>query len=1048
MEIKRFKKINNIVAVAVLAVASFTYLATIEPTVSFWDCGEFIASSYKLEIGHAPGNPVFQLIARFFTLFGDKEHAAVLVNAMSALCSALTIFFLYLTIVHLARRILEKDGALKDGVFSTAQAITLFGAGAVGALAYCWSDTFWFSAVEGEVYAMSSLFTAVVFWAMLKWEEQAEEPYAGRWLVFIALMMGLSIGVHLLNLLTIPAMGFIYYFRKCKVTKWGAFKAFLISCVILAFILWGIIPFVPKIAAVVDLLFVNTFGLPVNSGAAVFFLLLLGACFYAAYRTYLKKKVLWNTISLCLGAILIGYSVFAVVIIRSAADTPTNENQPDNPYSLVRYLGREQYGSAPLLYGAAYTAPVVDVKVPTYHNIMDGKYEKLNSPAVPVYGSEGKMLFPRMYSTSSSSSSYAKFYEMYTGGTGNGVHNTPTAGANLKYFFDYQIDFMYIRYFMWNFVGRQNDLQASVPGDIYKGNWESGIGFLDKMRLGDQSEGPDYIVNSKAKNHFYFLPLILGLIGLFYQLRRDKRNFLVTIMLFFLTGIAIVLYLNQTPYQARERDYAYAGSFYVFAIWIGFAVLWLGSLLQKLFKGEGGAVKAAVVASVVLLLVPVQMVSQTWDDHDRSGRYTCRDLAYNYLAGLDSNALLVTHGDNDTFPLWYIQEVEGVRTDVRIINTSLLGTDWYIDQMKRKQYESDPVPFTLQKEQYYYGKNDFVPVLDLMKEPVPAEEMMDVFKDPTITVELSDNQKHNVIAGHHLLIPVNKENVKKYGIVAEKDYDKILDTIQLDIPDGVRNMSKTDLLLLDLLAHYQWDRPLYFLQKGGDVNIGEQDYMQFEGFYWKFVPIKSKTGTEAGNIDQVNSKDLYDKFMNTYRLESLANTFNVDYQNLLTFNSLMIIREAMTNTAKALFFDGDTTKAVEILDKMQKVMLPKSFPLNNSIISSSNDLAVMDAISLYLLCGEKEKGLALGKAFEEETEKHILLFSKPYHGEVIGWDNIRRNIYYLLMLSDAYLEGGAVSEAAVLKEKTNTYIDFFNGSSQPVAKQPSAPRNADTPAGV
>ncbi len=402
MEIKRFKKVNNIVAVVVLAVASFTYLATIEPTVSFWDCGEFIASSYKLEIGHPPGNPVFQIIARIFTLFGDKEHAAVLVNAMSALCSALTIFFLYLTIVHLARRIYEKSGVLECGKaeIPAAQAILLMGAGVVGSLAYCWSDTFWFSAVEGEVYAMSSLFTAVVFWAMLKWEEQADEPYANRWLVFIALMMGLSIGVHLLNLLTIPAMGFIYYIRKYKVTKWGAVKAFLISCFILAFILWGVIPFVPKIAAAVDLLYVNTFGLPANSGAEVFFFLLIAVCFLAAYWTYAKRNVLWNTISLCLGAILIGYSVFAVVIIRSSVNTPTNEYQPDNPFTLVRYLGREQYGSAPLLYGAAYTASVVDVKVPTYYNLINGKYVKLNAPAVPVYGSEGKMLFPRMYSKS------------------------------------------------------------------------------------------------------------------------------------------------------------------------------------------------------------------------------------------------------------------------------------------------------------------------------------------------------------------------------------------------------------------------------------------------------------------------------------------------------------------------------------------------------------------------------------------------------------------------------------------------------------------------
>lgn len=1049
METKRFKKINNIFAAVILAVASWTYLATIEPTVSFWDCGEFIASSYKLEIGHAPGNPVFQIIARFFTLFGDKDHAAVLVNAMSALCSAVTIFFLYLTIVHLARRIYEKSGALKadSGEIPTARAIALFGAGAVGSLAYCWSDTFWFSAVEGEVYAMSSLFTAVVIWAMLKWEERADEPHANRWLVLIAFMMGLSTGVHLLNLLTIPAIGLIYYFRKYKVTRWGTVKAFVLSCLILAVILWGIIPYVPKIASYVDLLFVNTLGFPVNSGAAVFFLLLLAGCFFAVYRTYARRNILWNTVSLCVGAILIGYSVFAMVIIRSSENTPTNEYQPDNPFTLVRYLAREQYGSSPLLYGASFNAPVIDVKVPTYRNYMDGEYKKLEQPAVPVFGSEGKMLFPRMHSASQPE--YKNFYEMYTKGQGVGPYNTPTAGANLSFFLDYQIDFMYLRYFMWNFVGRQNDLQASVPGDIYKGNWESGIGFIDRLRLGDQSEGPDYIVNSRAKNHFYFLPLILGIVGIIYQLRRDKRNFLVTALLFFFTGIAIVLYLNQTPYQARERDYAYAGSFYVFAIWIGFAVMWLAGLLSKYLKGEHGFRRAAVAASVLCLIVPVQMVSQTWDDHDRSGRYTCRDLAYNYLAGLDSNALIVTHGDNDTFPLWYIQEVEGVRTDVRIINTSLLGTDWYIDQMKRKQYESEPVPFTLTKDRYYYGKNDYVPVLDLVKHPVKAEEMMNIFKDPAITVELSDGQRHNVIAGHTLLVPVNKENVMKYGIVDEKDYDKILDTIKLEIPAGVRNLSKTDLMMLDLLSHYKWDRPLYLLQRGGDLKIGLKEYLQYEGFYWKVVPIKSKTGTEQGNIDQIKTpEDLYDRYMNLYRLESLAAPINIDYQNLLTFSSLMLVRESMANTAKALMLDGKKEKATELLDKMQSVTPVRNFPLNNSIISSTNDLAVIDAVNTYLLCGEKEKGLALGKAFEAETEDHILLFAKPLRGEIISWDNIRRNIYYLMLLADVYRAGGAVSEAAVLEKKADAYVDFFNKGLNPAQTRPERPHNADTPEDV
>ncbi len=822
MESKKFNRINNIIAVIVLFIASFTYISTIEPTASFWDCGEFIASSYKLEVGHPPGNPVFQLIARFFTLFGDKESAAMLVNAMSAMCSAFTIFFLYLTIVHLGRRIVEKSGKLLD----MGNSIAVYGAGIVGALAYCWSDTFWFSAVEGEVYAMSSLFTAVVFWAMLKWEEEADKPFANRWIVLIAFLMGISIGVHLLNLLAIPALVFIYYYKNYEVTGKRTIYVLALSGIILAAILYGIIPYLPKCAAYVDLFFVNVLGLPYNVGAVLFVLALLAGCFWGIYYTYRKNRVLLNTILLCTTVIVIGYTTFAVVVIRSSAKTPTNEYQPDNPFTLVRYLGREQYGSNPLIYGETFASALEDIKVDKYYNVYNGKYVKVDSPAQPVYTSESKMLFPRMWN---SSDQYISFYEMYTGGKGvmlpGAKYRKPSFGANLRYFFDYQIDFMYIRYFMWNFVGRQNDLQPAIPGDPVKGNWISGISFLDQARLGDQSEGPDYIVNSKARNTFYFLPLILGLIGLFYQLKRDRQNWVVTMLLFILTGIAIVVYLNQPPMQPRERDYAYAGSFYVFTIWIGLAAMWLAELLQKWVKNP---VAAGAVATVVTVLVPLQMVSQTWDDHDRSGRYFARDMAYNYLIGLDPNALIVTHGDNDTFPLWYIQEVEGVRTDTRIMNTSLLGMDWYIEQMKQKMYESEPVPLTLDKQQYFYGTNDFVQIYERFNRPMLLKDVMDIFKNPKITVPLSDGKQHNYIAAKRLLVPVNKENVKKYGIVPERDFDKIADTIELVIPEHKNSLDKVELIMLDMLSNYNWDRPIYFLQKAGDLNIGVKDYLQYE----------------------------------------------------------------------------------------------------------------------------------------------------------------------------------------------------------------------------
>ncbi len=1010
MELKRplFNRINNCISIVVLIIASFTYLSTIEPTVSFWDCGEFIASSYKLEVGHPPGNPVFQVIARFFTLFASPENAAMMVNAMSALCSALTIFFLYFTIVHLARRIMEKQGKIMD----MGNAIGIFGAGIVGSLAYCWSDTFWFSAVEGEVYAMSSLFTAIVFWAMLKWEEQADQPYANRWIILIAFLMGLSIGVHLLNLLTIPALVFLYYFKKYEVTAKRTVKVLLLSVFILVFILYGIIPYVPKLAAYVDLFFVNVLGTGFNVGATIFVLVLLGLLFWAVYKTYRSGKVLSNTIALCSVVMIIGYSVFAVVVIRSSAMTPTNEYQPDNPFTLVRYLAREQYGSAPLFYGKTFASPYTDIKYDQYYNVYGDKYIKVDSPAEPVYDSKSKMLFPRMWDEGIDDK-YVPFYNMYTDGKGRTIagsnYKMPTFGANLRYFMDYQLDFMYLRYFMWNFVGRQNDLQAVMPGDRVNGNWESGIGFIDRARLGDQSEGPDYLVNNKAKNHFYFLPLIFGLIGLFYQFSKDRRNWVVVMLLFVLTGVAVVVYLNQPPMQPRERDYAYAGSFYAFAIWIGFAVLWLQSLLRKMKLSSG---VSAVAASLLALVVPLQMVSQTWDDHDRSGRYFVRDMAYNYLAGLDKNALLFTHGDNDTFPLWYIQEVEGVRTDVRIMNTSLLGTDWYIDQMKYKMYDSDPVPLSMDRMQYLFGINDWVQIFERIGEPITVRQVMDLFKNPRVTIPLSDGKNHNYIVARKLLLPVDKENVKKYGIVAEKDYDKIADTLEINIPEGKSALSKTELVVLDLLANYNWDRPVYFLMRGGDINIGIRDYLQYDGFAYKFVPIKSDTGNSLLSVSQVDEDALYDRVMNLYRWDSFKDTtLNMDYQHILTFNNLVSPRDIMVMTARALYDRGKTEKAKDVLDKMMVSVPAKTLPLNTSYISGLNDKAVMDAIELYVKLGETGKAENLADEFLHETLLSVRLFSTIHRNSYLSYDDLYQSLTYLVALQDTFKRCGMPEKA-------------------------------------
>ncbi len=1023
METSFFKKINNIAACSVFAVAAFTYLSTIEPTASFWDCGEFIASSYKLEVGHPPGNPVFQLFARIFTLFGNNMHAAMLINAMSALCSALTIFFLYLTIAHLGRRIVEKSSGTswyEGGVaIPTASAIAVIGSAVVGSLAYCWSDTFWFSAVEAEVYAMSSLFTAVVFWAMLKWEDCANEPYANRWIVLIAFLMGISIGVHLLNLLTIPALVFIWYFKRSKLTTpWKCVKVFLISCIILAVILWGIIPYVPKIAAYVDLFFVNTLGFHYNIGASIFVLLLLAAIFWGVFKTYRNGKVVLNTILLCTGVILIGYSTFAVVVIRSSANTPTNEYHPDNPFTLVRYIGREQYGNRPLLYGQTYASPWEETKESTYWNVYNGKYIEVPAPVEPVYSKESKMLFPRMYSAGGGDQ-YIAFYQMYTEGKGiripDSKHLKPTMGANLKYFLDYQVDFMYMRYFMWNFAGRQNDLQSTVPGEPIKGNWECGIGFIDKARLGDQSQGPDFIVHNKAKNHFYLLPLILGIIGLLFQYKYDKRNWSITMLLFFLTGLAIVVYLNQTPFQPRERDYAYAGSFYVFTIWIGFAVLWLMQLLCKLFekvaKGEKSEIAGAVAASVICLFVPLQMVSQTWDDHDRSGRYFARDMAWNYLNSCDENAILVSHGDNDTFPLWYSQEVESTGTDTRVVNTSLLGTDWYINQLTYKQYESDPIPFDLDRMQYFYGVNDIVYIIERFEKPMLLKDIMRIFKSPEAAVKLEDGKLYNYFAARELLLPVNKENVRKYNIVPEKYMDQVPDTITLTISSGKRYLDKTELMILDLLSNYNWDRPLYLNQKAGDVNIGIKDYLMYAGMTYKFVPIKSSTGTDSKTL-LMDEEAMYQKVMNEYRFDNFRDTtLYYDYQHLLSFNTLVSYRFLHTNVAKNLYLAGEEKKALDVLDKMVERFPSKSLPLNNVIISNVNDKAVLDAICLYLNLGAEDKAEALANEFIAETVDGITLYSQILRDDFLNSDALQQCFAYLIYLEDAFKEYGNSAKA-------------------------------------
>jgi len=985
MNNKKFTLWNRLTAVFVFVVAAVTYLLTIEPTASFWDCGEFIASSYKLEVGHPPGNPVFQLFARFFTMFTDNMHAAVAVNAMNAICSALTIFFLYLTIVFFAKRLIKPS---EDGSYSVAKAIAIFGSGAVGALAYTFSDTFWFSAVEGEVYAMSSLFTAMVFWAMTKWYERADQPYANRWIVLISFLMGLSIGIHLLNLLAIPALVFMFYYKKREdghYTLWEYVKIFLVSVVILAVILFGIIPYLPKFAAYVDLFFVNTLGLPFNTGAAFFMLALLGVCFWGLFRTMKKKQVFANTVLLCFTTIVIGFSLFTIVVIRSSVKTPTNEYQPDNAFTLCRYLGREQYGSNPLVYGEYFGVPY-DIEETTYWAPMPeggkDRYIKADGPGKVTYDASGKMLFPRMWS---SDERHIAFYESYMPGGGKKIrgaeHGKPTFFQNLGFFFDYQMNWMYWRYFMWNFAGRQNDIHSPTPGDPFIGNWESGIGFLDRFRLGDQSDAPGYLADNPGKNHYYMLPLLLGLIGLFFQFDRDKRGTWLTFLMFFMTGIAIVIYLNQPPFQVRERDYAYAGSFYSFSIWIGLAVAAIYSWIEK--RASKPVIPAAVVTAL-LLGVPALMASENWDDHDRSNRYTAVEMAKNYLNSVDPNGILVTHGDNDTFPLWYAQEVENIRPDVRIVNTSLLGTDWHIDQMKYAVNESAPLDLEVGPRQYLYGTNEYVFIQDRLDTIIPLADVMRIFRHPDVKLTLTNDKRVDYIISRRFSIPVNKENVIKYGILDEKYADQIPDEIVLTLPKDKNYLTKPELFMLDLLSCYQWDRPLHLLSMGGDINIGIKDYLMYEGFSYKFVPIKNRM--KSTDIGFADPEDLYYKMKNVYSWDALKRTdWFVDYQNFYTFCGVLSQRQLFVNVAKEMLKIGDAERAVEMIDMCQECVPVENFPLDMVYLGFSNEYMVLDMINIYYECGEDEKGADLAARFAAE-----LLASSEFY--LYNYDYARREM--------------------------------------------------------
>ncbi|WP_288815964.1 DUF2723 domain-containing protein [uncultured Alistipes sp.] len=939
-----FKRWNNLVGWAVFAVAAVVYLLTMEPVSSLWDCSEFIATSYKLEVGHPPGAPLFMMLARLATLFtfGNPEYVGMAVNAMNSIASAFCILFLFWTITHLARRLVTRDGR----ELSAANVWAVLGAGAVGALAYTFTDTFWFSAIEGEVYALSSMFTALVVWLMLKWEEEADQPHASRWIVLIAYLMGLSIGVHILNLLTIPALVFIYYFRTTPSVTWrGLVGATLIAGAILLVINGIIIPYTVYVGAMFDLFFVNTLGLPVNSGMVFFALALIGGLGWASWATHKRGKVLWNVVLLSTTMILVGFSSYASVTIRAAANPPMNSNKPDNPHALLSVLNRDQYGDRPLLYGAYYSAPPADYKEKhVYYLDEDGKYKPASIITGYTHAPEFMHLFPRMWNRSKGEKDYKQwaayrtktdyvrddsgelvrdaqgrplrqevvdFGRKRTFDDGYGLQTIvePTFGENLSYFFNYQLSYMYWRYFLWNFVGRQSDIQPSAS-TITDGNWLSGIRFIDEAFLGPQDSLPREIAENRGRNTYYFLPFILGLIGLVYQLNRDQRNFSIVMWLFIMTGIALVVYFNSAPSEPRERDYVYAGSFYAFCIWIGFGVLAVRDFVAWLTKRNN--VAAAAVATAVCMGVPTILAAQNWDDHDRSGRYMARDIGWNYLMSTLPNSIILNYGDNDTFPLWNNQEVYGVRPDVRIMNTSYLGGEWYIDEMKTRANDAAGVPFSLPKSKYTYN-NDWIPVNNRIDRAVEIGQVIDFIRsdDPRTKIALEDGTQTDYIPTKRIALPVNKENALAAGIVAEKDRDLMVDTVYINLRKSA--LDKSQLMILDMLANFDWKRPIYMTQIYIFQDLGLLDYLQFDGYAYRFVPILTPVDNpwEIGRVDVDYAVPL---LRDTFRYGNLADPdVYVDY--FLQYNlSASHARDAFARVAKELLRQERPEEAVELLN--------------------------------------------------------------------------------------------------------------------------------------
>ena len=1005
----KYQKLNILFGWLAFAIAAIVYFLTVQPTASFWDCGEFIASGFKLEVGHPPGAPIFMLLMRLFTMLAPTTTLIpIFANMLSVLASAFTILFLFWSVTHLARKMVIATG----DKYTLTQVILIIGSGLVGALTYTFSDTFWFSAVEAEVYATSSLFTALVFWAILKWENVANEPHANRWLIFIAYLMGLSIGVHLLNLLAIPAIVMVYYFKKYEVTPWGVVKALALSVVLLLIMMYGIIQGFVVIASKFELLFVNSFGLPFKSGLFFYLLLVAGLLVWGIRYTYRNSKPVLNTAILCLTVVLIGYSSFALIVIRSTANPPMDQNSPDDTFSLLYYLNREQYGDRPLIMGSSFDAPVVSKEKGSPQYVQkDGKYAVSSYKSKYKYDDRFVSLFPRMYS---SEPQHVRAYKEWSNFTGHPVRvsgasgetevkRVPTFAENLRFFFSYQVGHMYFRYFMWNFAGRQNDIQGH--GEVIKGNWISGIPFIDAPRLGSQNDLPATFRN-KAHNRYYMLPLILGLAGMFFHYSRNRKDFWVVSLLFVLTGIAIVVYLNQTPYQPRERDYAFAGSFYAYSIWVGLGVMALFQGIRKAFNNAPGAI---LTTGLTLAFVPGLMAFENWDDHDRSGDYVPVDFAYNALKTSEPNGILFSYGDNDTFPLWYAQEVEEVRTDVRVANLSYLRADWYIDQMLRKAYKSDPLPASMKKEQYIVGTREVVLTTDKLSQPVHIKQAVDFMLSDNPNTKLNSpferDETIDFFPSKNLYLPINKEDILNNKVVQPKYMHQVVDTMHWRLPSNY--LLKDGQFLMDLMANNNWQRPMYFaITVNTDTYQNLDKYFQLEGLLYRIVPIEAHR--ERGRYGKVNTEIMYNNLMNKYQYRSIS-----DPKVYINENSTRIVsnyRNIFGRLASALIAENQNEKAIAVLDKCMEIIPHETVPFNFFAII---------LIEGYYQAGAVDKAVGYSRIYMNQCANelgYLLSLPNKFSGSVKG--EVELSIY---ILQELYKMAGNFEKGEHLAEIENLF---------------------------